>query len=181
MATTYVTIEKLQEALILQQKQAIEAVRAAAADAGWSGHADDFPAMLQAIRARGRCEAADATRETARSIVKRHGDQCLKFFAASSDEGARGTYAASMRVLRLAREEIEAIQRPDLPWQSSPHDSGLWWFAWPDGEMSMAWQTHTGVITTLWGKRIGDHDDGQWSRAVVPVSPFKRTTAGGGR
>lgn len=47
--------------------------------------------------------------------------------------------------------------------------------------MSLAWQSHTGVITTLWGKRIGDLDDGWWSRAVVPVSPGKRTTAGGGR
>jgi len=71
MATIHVTLEQMQEALILQQKEAIDALRAAAADAGWSGHADDFPAMLQAIRAKGRADGLEAARDAeARQVTR---------------------------------------------------------------------------------------------------------------
>lgn len=113
-------VELLQSTIGVYEGMAAK-VRAAAADAGWTG-ADDFGAMLQAIRARGRCEAADATREAARGIVKKEGDRWINFYIASSDEREKEIHAALMRVLRLLREGIEAIQRPDLPWQVSPDD-----------------------------------------------------------
>lgn len=164
---------RIQKSMIAVYEGMARSVHTHAADAGWSG-GNDFDAMLRAIREQGRHEGADAAREAARAAVKWHGDRALKFFAASSDKDERSTYAASMRVLRLALEDIEKIPRPEKTWHAIPNDSGLWWFARHDGEMSLVWQTHTGVITTLWGKQVGDLDDGQWARAVVPASPYGR-------
>lgn len=181
MATLNVTLADLEAALARQNAEAVRALRAAAADVGWDGFADDFLGMLRAIREAGATEGADMTCEAVMSLVRQQQKAWVDLRAeANTDEVRRQACGAAMASLLRMSEDIEKIQRPPT-WQDIPNDSGLWWFAWPDGEMSLVWKTHTGVITTLWGKRIGDHDNGQWSRAVVPVSPFGRAANGEGR
>ena len=153
-------------------------VREHAADAGYGG-SGDFDEMLRAIREQGRHEGSDAAREAARAAVKWHSDRALKFFAASSDEDERSTYAASMRVLRLALEDIEKIPRPEKTWHAIPNDSGLWWFAWPNRTLSLVSKSETGIIVTLSGKQVGDLHDGQWARAAAPASPYGRSAKAG--
>lgn len=161
MATFNVTLADLEAALARQNAEAVRALRAAAADAGWDGHSDDFPAMLQAIRARGRADGL----EVARAAVARQVTRWISFYTASTEKRDQEVAAALMRTLRIMREDIEK----GMTWADCPDATGLWWFQQNNGRISLVRVGRDGGFETLSGEKAEPESKGKWSAVVEPV------------